>query len=351
MEQVSLKLLIYFYTTFYQLLLMKTIFDKCKLGNLKLNSRIIRTGLWESQQNDLDAIYDRYERIASSGVGLITSELYSIYPKDKFIEHSYRMDNLNFMTMAAKLAEITHSYDVPIFSQVEFIRYNRGIDLDIPVNDLTIEDIRKIQSDIIEAAQKLQYCDFDGIQLSVGNNFFLSKFINPYYNQREDDYGGNVLNRMRMVLELIKVMKDNLDLHVSVKVNSFDERKDGFDSSESLEACRLLEKVGADSIQVTRPLSPLYFTKKLSAEKELIDYTTKLIDSVDIPVIVGGGFNNKDHMNELLNATNIEYMSMYRPFVCENDFLKDWINGSSNQSRCMMCNNCYRTKKSTCYHF
>ena len=188
---------------------MKTIFDKCKLGDLTLKSRIIRTGLWESQQNDLDAIYNRYEKIASSGVGLVTSELYSIYPKDKFTEHSFRMSNPNFMIMARKVAEITHSYDVPILGQVEFIKYNRGIDLDISVNDLTIEDIRQIQSDIIEAAQKLQVAGFDGIQLSVGNNFFLSKFINHYYNQRNDDYGGNVFNRMRLVLELVKVMKDN----------------------------------------------------------------------------------------------------------------------------------------------
>lgn len=330
---------------------MKTIFDKCKLGNLKLNSRIIRTGLWESQQDDLNAIYDRYEKIASSGVGLITSELYSIYPKDKFIEHSYRMDNRNFMTMARKIAEITHSYGVPILGQVEFIKYNRDIDLDISVNDLTIEDIRKIQSDIISAAQKLQYADFDGIQLSVGNNFYLSKFINPYYNQRDDDYGGNVFNRMKLVLELIKVMKDNLDLHISCKVNTFDERKDGFDAKESLEACKLLEKVGVDSIQVTRPLSPLYFTKKLSSEDELLDYTSELIDSVDVPVIVGGGFNDMNHMNEILNNTKIEFMSMYRPFVAKNDFLKDWRSNAESKSRCLMCNNCYRTKKSTCYHY
>ncbi|MBE6498249.1 MAG: NADH-dependent flavin oxidoreductase [Methanobrevibacter sp.] len=330
---------------------MKTIFDKCKLGNLKLNSRIIRTGLWESQQCDLNAIYERYEKIASSGVGLITSELYSLYPMDKFSEHSFKMENLNFMTMAGKITEITHSYDVPILGQVEFIKYNRNIDLDIAVNDLTIEDIRKIQSDIIEAAQKLQLAGFDGIQLSIGNNFYLSKFINPYYNQREDEYGGNVFNRMRLVLELIKVMKDNLDLHISCKVNTFDERKDGFDSNESLEACKLLEKVGVDSIQVTRPLSPLYFTKKLSGEGELIEYSNKLIDNVDVPVIVGGGFNDMNHMNEILNTTNIEFLSMYRPFVAKNDFLKDWKNNSESKSRCLMCNNCYRTKTSTCYHY
>ena len=330
---------------------MKTIFDKCKLGDLKLNSRIIRTGLWESQQNDLDAIYERYEKIASSGVGLITSELYSIYPKDKFIEHSCRMDSLNFMTMARKVAEICHSYDVPILGQVEFIKFNRGIDLDIPVNDLTIEDIRKIQADIISAAQQLQFVGFDGVQLSVGNNFFLSKFINPYYNQRNDDYGGDVFNRMRLVLELIKVMKDNLDLHISCKVNTFDERKDGFTSQESLESCKLLEKVGVDSIQITRPLSPLYFTKKLSGEGELVDYATNLIDSVDVPVIVGGGFEDMLHMNELLNSTDIEFLSMYRPFVAQGDFLKEWKTNGEGKSRCLKCNNCYRTKTSTCYHY
>lgn len=330
---------------------MKDIFDKCKFGDLTLNSRIVRTGLWESQQDDLDAIYNRYEKIASSGVGLITSELYSIYLKDKFTEHSFKMSNPNFMIMAKKVAEITHSYDVPILGQVEFIKFNRGIDLDIAVNDLTVDDIRKIQSDMILAAQRLQVVGFDGIQLSIGNNFFLSKFINSYYNQRDDDYGGSVFNRMRLVLELVKVMKDNLDLHISVKINTFDERKDGFDSKESLEACKLLEKVGVDSIQVTRPLSPLYFTKKLSGEGELIDYTTQLIDSVDVPVIVGGGFNDMLHMNELLNNTNIEFMSMYRPFVSQGDFLKDWKCNSEGKSRCLMCNNCYRTKTSTCYHY
>ena len=124
---------------------MKSIFDKCKFGNLTLNSRIIRTGLWESQQNDLNAVYDRYEKIASSGVvGIITSELYSIYPKDKFSEHSFKMNGLNFMPMARKVAEICHSYDVAVLGQVEFIKFNRGIDLDISVNDLAVEDIRKI---------------------------------------------------------------------------------------------------------------------------------------------------------------------------------------------------------------
>ena len=66
---------------------MKSLFDNCKLGDFSLNSRVIRTALWESQQNDLNAIYERYDKIASSGVGLIITELYSIYSNDKFSEY------------------------------------------------------------------------------------------------------------------------------------------------------------------------------------------------------------------------------------------------------------------------
>ena len=328
---------------------MKDIFDECELGDLKLKSRIIRTGLWENQT--FNEINERYEKLASSGVGLIITELMSIYPKDKFSEYSHKMNNPTFLKQTKQMAEITHEHDVPILGQIEFIKYNKGIDLDIDINDLTMDDIRQIQSDIIVAVQKLQIAGFDGIQLALGNNFFLSKFINPYFNQRTDDYGGNTFNRSRIVLELIKVLKNNFKMHINCRVNAYDGRKGGINQNESIEICKLLEKVGCDSIQITRPLSPLYFTKKESEEDKLIDYSEKLISSINVPVILGGGYNNMNHMNELLNNTKIEFLSMYRPFIADETFLKDWKSDGEGKSRCLMCNNCYRTKTSTCYHF
>ena len=328
---------------------MKDIFDNCKIGDLKLQSRIVGTGLWQTQP--MSEVYEKYENIAKSGAGLIITELISIYPKDKFSEYSIKSTSPQFIAEAKKLAEITHDYDVPILGQIEFIKYNRGIDLDIDVNDLTMEDIRQIQSDIIVAVQKLKLAGFDGIQLALGNNFFLSKLINPYFNQRSDEYGGNTFNRMRCVLELIKVIKTNLDFHISCKVNAYDGRKGGIDAEESIEICKLLEKVGADSIQVTKPLSPLYFTREVSEEDELVKFSQKLIESVNIPVILGGGFDNMHHMNEILNKTDIGLLSMYRPFVAEDDFLKSWQITGDGTSRCKKCNNCYRTKTSTCYHY
>ncbi|WP_407378707.1 NADH-dependent flavin oxidoreductase [Methanobrevibacter sp.] len=328
---------------------MKDIFDNCELGDLKLKSRIVRTALWQTQP--MGEVYEKYEKIAESGVGAIITELISLYPKDKFSEYSIKSSAPQFMVEAKKLVDIAHEHDVPILGQIEFIKYNRGIDLDIDINDLTIDDIRQIQTDIIVASQKLKLAGFDGIQLALGNNFFLSKMINPYFNQRTDDYGGNTFNRMRLVLELVKVIKANLDFHVSCKINANDGRKGGIDSEESIEICKLLEKVGVDSLQVTKPLSPLYFTKDVSDEEELVEFSQKLINNVNVAVILGGGFDSQNHMNELLNETDIEFLSMYRPFVAQTDFMKSWKDSGDGVSICKKCNNCYRTKTSTCYHF
>ena len=58
---------------------MKDIFDECQFNDLKLNSRIIRTGAWERETEDggylTPAVFDRYEKMASSGVGLISMVL------------------------------------------------------------------------------------------------------------------------------------------------------------------------------------------------------------------------------------------------------------------------------------
>lgn len=333
---------------------MKDIFDSCQLGNLKLNSRIIRTGLWESEYTDngrlTNDIYTRYENIAKSGVGLITTELIGMYPKDVFTKYTHNIYSLDFNYDFNRLTALVHKYNVPILAQLGFVNFNSGIDMNIDVNNLTHEDIRKIQTDIIIYAKKLAFAGFDGIQLALGNNFFLSKFINPYFNQRCDDYGGDTFNRMRIILETIKVIKDNFDLHINCRINAYDGRKGGTDKNESMRMCQLLEEYNADSLQITKPLSPTYFTKE-QVSNDLIDYCQKLSKNMDIPVIIGGGFNDKNQINNILNSYDVDYISMYRPFVAQHDFLSEWKDNKNIISRCKMCNNCYRQKTSTCYHF
>ena len=332
---------------------MKDLFDYCEFGNLKLNSRIVRTGLWESQReksgNFTPEIYDRYENIAASGVGLIITELFSLYPRDVFSKYSHTTHYTQFVREAKDLTDLVHIYDVPIFAQLGMVQYNKKAHQNVRVEEMSLEDIRKVQTDMIIAAQKFDYGGFDGIQLGLGNYYFLSRFINPSFNTREDKYGGNTLNRLRMVLEIIKVIKQNTKLHINCRLNAFDGTTKGMTLSETIEVAKLLEKSGVDSLQITRPRSPQFFTVKNTDRNPLIDATEKILENVSIPVILGGGATSQNQINNLLNTTDIDFISMQRPFVNDPSFLVDWQLEGNGESRCITCNNCYWKKTSTCH--
>ena len=332
---------------------MKDLFDYCEFGDLKLNSRIVRTGLWESQReksgNFTPEIYDRYENIAASGVGLIITELFSLYPRDVFSKYSHTTHYTQFVREAKDLTDLVHIYDVPIFAQLGMVQYNKKAHQNVRVEEMTLEDIRKVQTDMIIAAQKFDYGGFDGIQLGLGNYYFLSRFINPSFNTREDKYGGNTLNRLRMVLEIIKVIKQNTKLHINCRLNAFDGTTNGMTLSETIEVAKLLEKFGVDSLQITRPRSPQFFTVKNTDRNPLIDATEKILENVSIPVILGGGATSQNQINNLLNTTDIDFISMQRPFVNDPSFLVDWQLEGNGESRCITCNNCYWKKTSTCH--
>lgn len=334
---------------------MKDIFDEVKFGDFTLQSRIFRSGMWETQRNVdgslKQSVYDRYEQVASSGVGAINSEIFCLDPRDRFADYSVKMNYRKFFQDYREISRLVHEYDVPILGQLAFFWYNYGSDQEIEPNNLTIDGIRHLQTDVIMTAKKMEFAGFDGIQLNIGNNFFLSRFINPYFNQRKDDYGGNTFNRMRIVLEILKVIKNNYDLHVNVKFNPTDIRKGGITYDESLEMAKLLEKYGADSFQLTARTATFNSAGPDNKQHPFITYIDKLNAQSKLPVILGGTLRNMDDLNYLLNNTSTEFFSMSKPFTAQWDFLKDWKRDGHGVSRCTNCGNCYAKKKSNCFVF
>ena len=333
---------------------MKDIFDECQLGELKLKSRVVRTGTWETETEEggflSPAVYDKYEKIASSGTGLIISEMFVLDHKDRFAPYSSSLNYLGFVKEYKMITDICHNYDVPILGQLAFFYYDDGDNQKAEPNDLALEGIRKLQAEVIMAAKKFSFAGFDGMQIDVGNNFYLTRFINPYFNQRKDQYGGSTENRVRIVSEIIKVIKNTMpDFHVSIRINPWDVRKDGMTAEESVKVAKELEKAGADSIQLTaRTISYLYDGRE---KNPFLIYVDNLIDEIDIPVILGGSLRDMKSMNDVLNHSKVEFMSMSKPFVAQADFLADWKKNGEGVSICQSCNNCYSKKTSTCFKY
>ena len=325
---------------------MKSIFDNTKFGNLSVSSRILRNGLWESQNDSAKGltqeIYDRYEKLAKNNVGIITTELISMYTHDRFSDYTHYINSPTFIKDFKEVTDIAHEHDTPILAQIGFVNCNVNGKQMMEVNDLTIEDIRTIQADYVMAAKKISFAGFDGIELCVGNNFYLSRVMDPFENTRNDNYGGNTYNRVRMITEIIKLIKNTADLHIHCKVNLYQ------DEDDSLEICKILAENGADSLQITRFLSPQYFRKGQSNQNMLVGFADRVASNVDVPVVLGGGQSSQDQINDLLNNTDIGFISMQRPFVKNPAFLSEWKDDPHAKSECKTCNNCYWKKESVC---
>ena len=95
---------------------------------------------------------------------------------------------------------------------------------------------------------------------------------------------------------------------------------------------------------------PSEFTsREIKKKNPLIEESEKIMENVNIPVIMGGGVNNQNQINNILNKSKIEFISMQRPFVADPTFLVEWELKGNGQSKCIMCNNCYWKKTSTCF--
>ena len=118
---------------------------------------------------------------------------------------------------------------------------------------------------------------------------------------------------------------------------------------ETIEVAKILENYGVDSLQITRPRSPQFFTRENRQKNPLIEASEKIINNVNIPVILGGGSSSQRQINEILNSTDIDFISMQRPFVADPSFLVDWQINGEGETKCKTCNNCYWKKTSTCF--
>ena len=238
---------------------------------------------------------------------------------------------------------------MPILGQLAFFFYDDGVNQKAEPNDLTIEGIRKLQAEVVMAAKKFSFAGFDGIQINMAHNFYLARFINPYFNQRTDEYGGSTENRMRIVVEIIKLIKKMVGCHISFRINAVDGRKGGMTLDESFEIAKILAENGADSVQITARTISFKFGE--DGDHAFLSYANKMAEELDIPIILGGTLRDMKTMNEILNKTDIEFLSLAKPFVAQQDFLLEWKENGDGVSRCKGCNNCYGKKESRCFQF
>ena len=145
-----------------------------------------------------------------------------------------------------------------------------------------------------------------------------------------------------MVVEIINGIREKApQLHITAKINSSDFTYGGLDEAESLVMCRLLADAGIDSIEVSGNGTSVAGIRPHKNEAYFLKFADTLAKSVDTPIILVGGLRSLDTMEEILNKTKIEMISLSRPLLREPDLPNKMKSGEALEAKCISCNACY----------
>ncbi len=334
---------------------MKNIFDSVELNNLRAKNRLVRSATWEGL-GELDGsiteeTYKIYDGLARGGVGTIITGFTSVASNDFYFGGMMRLSDDFLIPQYKKLVDVIHAQDCAVISQLALGAFYRG-NVQVEPDALTAEEISLVIEKFVNAAVRAKKAGFDGVQIHAAHFFFLSRFISPAVNHRIDDYGGSTENRAKILIDILDgIKKAAPGLHVTIKINCSDFTFNGLDEEESLLVCKMLSQAGIDSIEVSGNGTSVPGIRPHKNEGYFADFAARLAEEAGTPVILVGGLRSLEFMNNILNETKIEMLSLSRPLLCEPDLPKKFQEKISSESKCVSCNRCYSSRGHKCTRY
>ena len=188
---------------------------------------------------------------------------------------------------------------------------------------LTTSEVEELVQKFITSAKVAKDAGFSGVQIHAAHGYLISQFLSPHDNRRTDKYGGSLENRMRFLKEIYLGMREELgkDFPIGIKINSTDFKEAGLTEEDSLETIVELANLGLDFVEISggtyeRP-AMMGATSTSSNKVFFAEYSKKLKQKVNIPVIVTGGIRSINAMNTLLNDNTTDFIGIARPLTID----------------------------------
>jgi len=199
--------------------------------------------------------------------------------------------------------------------------------------EATEADIADIISRFGNTAAVLRDAGFDGVQIHAAHGYLLSQFLSPRTNRRTDQWGGSLENRARLLLEVVRTVRQRVgaSFPVAVKLNSSDFVSGGFTFQDSQQVIAWLSQAGVDLLELSGgTYEQLEFFRDIpedqirestrSREATFLSYAEKVRAVAAMPVMVTGGFRTLEGMQQALREGHTDMIGIARPFCIEPEF-------------------------------
>ena len=163
---------------------------------------------------------------------------------------------------------------------------------------------------------------FDMIEAHAAHGYLLASFISPLTNQRSDEYGGSIQNRMKFPLAVIQRMRDvwPSGKPMSVRISACDWAPGGLSEEDLLAACQMIKDAGIDIINVSTGQT-VSFEDPVYGRMFQVPFSDKVRHRIDIPTTIAGNISNVDQANTILMAGRADLVALARSHLSEPNLL------------------------------
>jgi len=215
---------------------------------------------------------------------------------------------------------------------------------------LTADEILEVIRRFRFAAGIAQQTGFTGVQIHSAHGYLLSEFLSPRVNQRNDEWGGSLENRARLLLETIRAVRVRVgpDFPLAVKLNSADFQRGGFSFDDCLSVIEMLNEEGLDLLEISggnyeQPrllgiagLEPVFEQNVRAStrarEAYFFDYAVAARRVAKMPLMVTGGFRSAAGMNEALSGGDVDMIGLARPLCIDPAFPARVLSGELHEA-------------------
>ncbi len=394
------------------------IFEPLAFRNLEIANRVLRSNVagrfdgWDGSGQQARINWE--VRFARAGVGAILSSWCGVNRRGMIVPAFASIETDERIPFWRELGKAVHDAGSKYVLQLAHagrqrdipgIEYAKGLSSTSKSDPLhgfeaenaTKEQLREIVDDFAAAAHRAREAGLDGVEIHGANGYLFTQFLSSAINGRDDEYGGSLENRARLLVETVRAIRARVgpDFHLQVKISATEGANAflpwlgrGNTVDDAVKVARWVEEAGADAIHVSagstfpHPLNPRgglplkqvrdnydgLISSGVHAFRNYLLYRVPLVNTfmkrrwerpgepiegasladartvkaaVSIPVLVTGGFQTASVVRGALIAGDCDAVTIARPLIASPDLLEQWRAGRDRPEKpCTYCNYC-----------
>lgn len=316
--------------------MIKGIFKEFTLKNLKLRNRIVMAPMcmYMADSDGLvnDFHYIHYTNRALGGVGAIIVEATAVEARGRISDKDLGIWNDNHIEGLSALVQGIKKYGACAGIQLGHAGRKCSIENETIIApsaitfseeykkplEMSKTEMEEVKLAFKNGARRALEAGFDFIEIHGAHGYLLSEFLSPLTNKREDEYGGNIENRTRFVVEVIREVKSVWPENKALlfRVSAKDYKEGGNTKIEMAEIVDIIKKEGIDLINVSTGgvVSDSIINAYPGYQVPEAQY---IKENCHIPVIAGGLITTADQGTEIIENNRADLVFLARVLLRE----------------------------------